>query len=318
MHYFLLEPTVAQSIKHVYFSIVETLPIKNPFGAPVYYKDTVTSTMDEARLLLSGKTGTVIAADEQSAARGRSGRPWKMNRGENLSFTIMLLFPGIEAIPPALTLRTGLAAAYAIEDFITADCAAFISESHNTQHELSNQPAGRVLVKWPNDVMLLDRTGQGRKSVGILTEAEGGNVYIGIGVNIAQRNFSPELAQKACSIGQVLSEENGFNELIAEQLSKKLMEKRFALLEKILSYLYNELNNTAGEPGLQKRLEQKLYMKDRRVRFVPGPPEEQSRKPLSVIEGTLLGIGQNGEIKIVDDAGVLHSFVTGELSKTPI
>ena len=68
------------------------LDIKNPFGAPVYHEETVSSTFDAARIL-AGKSeahGTVIAADFQEAGRGRQNRSWAADRGKNLMFTILL------------------------------------------------------------------------------------------------------------------------------------------------------------------------------------------------------------------------------------
>ena len=295
--------------------MLDIIQIDNPFGAPVYYKNIVTSTMDEARLLLSGKTGTVITAGKQSAGRGRSGRPWQMNSGENLSFTIMLRYPSIEEIPPVLTLRAGLAVALAIED-VTAE---LILELHNTRHTPVLPFSGRVLVKWPNDVMLLDRDGRGRKAAGILTEAENGNVYIGIGVNVAQSSFPPELSEKACSIGQMAY---NYNNIMTEQFRGKplalILEKRFTLLEKILYRLFEEINNAVDKSLWQKRLNERLYMKGCKVRFVCGLPEEQISGQVSAVEGILLGIGENGEIIIAEDSGKTGSYITGELSKIPI
>ena len=275
---------------------VNIVNINNPFGAPIYYKESVTSTMDEARLLTDPANGTVFAAGEQTQGKGRRGRSWKGDKGESLLCTVVLHFESQTKIPPALTLRTGLAAALAMEDFM-----ALMLDSANSSL------AGRVQVKWPNDVMLLGKNGQGRKTVGILTEANGGTVYIGIGVNIAQKSFPPELAGKACSIAQVLSEINNQDQAATELLA----EKRFFLLEKILCRLYEEVNT--GESLWQKRLEEKLYMKDRKISFVPGLPEEYAGKSASVIEGTLKGIGDNGEIIIATDSGEKLSFVTGEL-----
>ncbi|MCL1927853.1 MAG: biotin--[acetyl-CoA-carboxylase] ligase [Treponema sp.] len=283
---------------------MDTLQINNPFGVPVYFQETVKSTMDEARLLTGERSGTVIVADEQSAGRGRSGRRWNMNKGENLSFTIMFCYGSIEAIPRCLTLRTGLAVACAIEDF-----TAFFIDSYSLPPGNGAAVAGVCMVKWPNDVMLLDREGQGRKAAGILTEADNGTVYIGVGVNIVQRDFPPELAHKACSIGQVLSEENDQNKLITEHL----LEKRFILLEKILFRLFDELENDNGKSDWRNRLEEKLYMKNRKITFVPGLPEELSNKPVPAIEGTLLGIGEEGEIRILEDTGKVVSYANGEL-----
>jgi BirA family biotin operon repressor/biotin-[acetyl-CoA-carboxylase] ligase len=270
--------------------------------------------MDEARLLTAEKTGTVIAAGEQSAGRGRSGRYWKMSGKESLAFTIILHYGSFEAIPRCLTLKTGLAVALAIEDFIN-----YFANSQNMPFDRLNktdrfcginQSCGKVLVKWPNDIMLSGKDGSGRKAGGILAEAEGGTVYIGIGVNIAQKSFPPELAGKACSIVQILSETTGQNVMDTASLAAH----RFTLLEMILSGLYRELE-TAGNISLwRSRLEEKLYMKGQHVNFVPGLPEELvCTSPAPAIEGTLLGIGENGEICIKSGTGGLLSFVTGEL-----
>jgi BirA family biotin operon repressor/biotin-[acetyl-CoA-carboxylase] ligase len=299
---------------------VNTLQIKNPFGAPVYCKDTVTSTMDEARSFTDEPSGTVIAAGEQTAGRGRSGRPWKMNREENLSFTVMFRYGEAAAIPLCLTLRTGLAVSRAVEDF-----AALV---------LGRPLSGRVQIKWPNDVMLLDGNGRGRKAVGILTEADEGTVYVGIGVNVAQEAFPPELAGKACSIVQALSEP-------ADQGAAALMmvEKRFTLLELVLSRLYEELETADGNHRgtWREGLEERLYMKGQRVCFIPGLPEEISATASNAadsapantkadtpanpaksanpekIEGILQGISEDGEILITADSGETLSFITGEL-----
>ena len=284
--------------------VSETLRLNNPFDAPVYYKEKVTSTMDEARLLTNEPSGTVIAAGEQSAGRGRMGRPWKMNTGENLPFTVLLRYGSIKAIPVCLTLRAGLAVSGAIEDF----AGLFRNPPREALHlwqARSSPLAGRIFVKWPNDIMLLDKEDRGRKAVGILAEAEDGNVYLGIGVNIAQKSFPPELEQKACSIAQILSEETDRNDAAA-----LLAEKRFTLLELILSRLYEEL--TSDDSLWRRRLEDRLYLKGRKVSFFPGLPEEYAEKAVE-IEGILQGVGDGGEICITADSGELLSFTTGEL-----
>jgi BirA family biotin operon repressor/biotin-[acetyl-CoA-carboxylase] ligase len=285
----------------------DKLSIKNPFGAPVYYKETVTSTMDAARLYKDGASGTVIAAGLQSAGRGRSGRPWSVNAAaNNLYCTIMLRYGTFEKIPPCITLKTGLAVSLAIEDFAALVCGAPIL-------------AGRVKVKWPNDVMLLDKSGRGRKAVGILAEAEGGTVYIGIGINIARDAFPPELAGKASSIAQTIEEFSGEADALGPE------DHRFTLLEMILSRLHHELESTRNDLEIpqsdqgsnhlsfRERLEDRLYMKGQRVCFIPGLPEELSPAGPVEIEGTLRGIGEGGELLITDDSGKTLSFVTGEL-----
>ena len=116
---------------------METTKVDNPFGAPVYCFDRLTSTMDQARAAAAeGAThGTVIVAEAQDAGRGRiAGRLWRSAPGESLLSTTILRYPSLAALPSALTLRIGLAAAEAIES-----AAPF--------------QAGFVRVKWPNDVL---------------------------------------------------------------------------------------------------------------------------------------------------------------------
>jgi BirA family biotin operon repressor/biotin-[acetyl-CoA-carboxylase] ligase len=208
------------------------MKIANPFNAPVYHEESVSSTMEISRSLAAQGSphGTVITADFQSEGRGRiKGRFWRMEKEKSLPFTILLRYNRIEDIPAALTLRTGLAVSLAIEDFAPV-------------------LRGKALVKWPNDIII-----GGKKAAGILCEGDG-TVHVGIGINFAQKDFSVELREKATSIA-----------LAAE--SDYTSEQRFVLLEKILSRFYDELH---GAEDWQRRLEQRLYKKDEQVVFIEG------------------------------------------------
>jgi len=251
------------------------LEIRSPFNAPVYHEETVTSTMELSRALSdSGEPhGTVITADFQEVGRGRiRDRTWQMNRLENLPFTIMLRYPCIEDIPPALTLRAGLAVSLAIEDF--APCLQ-----------------GSVFVKWPNDIMI-----DSKKAAGILCEAAGGTVHIGVGINVAQKEFPVHLRDKAVSIALASDRDIAPGE-------------RFSLLEKILTRLFDELNAPQNAANWKSRLEQRLYKKGEQVVFVEG--EAGSGREVS---GRLAGIGEGGELLILAEGEERpRSFVTGEL-----
>ncbi|GHV00341.1 biotin--[acetyl-CoA-carboxylase] ligase [Spirochaetia bacterium] len=279
--------------------------INNPFAAPVYHRETVSSTMDEARLLAArGEVhGTVVAADFQEAGRGRTtGRAWQADRGRNLFFTILLRYGGFAAIPKAITLKTGLALSLAIEDFAPA-------------------LTGTVLVKWPNDVMIgapspVAGTAQAAgKAAGILTEGDGTVVYIGIGVNVGQTEFPEALRGKATSIALALGKRSGEDD----------GQDRFRLLEKILARLHRELAgppdtaalgitgrdaivlNAAGD--WRSRLEARLFRRDCPVRFLAGGVDAGTP-----VAGILRGIGPEGELLILPDGeDTARSFVTGEL-----
>jgi len=257
---------------------MKKLEVDNPFNAPVYHIDTVTSTMDISRQLAKegAPHGTVITADYQEAGRGRGlsqghERTWEMNRGENLPFTMLLRYHYMEEIIPALTLRTGLAVSLAIENFAPS-------------------LQGRIKVKWPNDIMI-----NNKKAVGILCEADEANVHIGIGINVAQKEFPVHLKEKATSIA------------LEVDLGETNID-RFLLLKLILISLYNELEKPAVSDWKMNLLN-KLYKKDEEISFIHGTADSKNE-----VKGRLAGIGENGEILIVPkDSLQVCSFITGEL-----
>jgi BirA family biotin operon repressor/biotin-[acetyl-CoA-carboxylase] ligase len=195
-----------------------------------------------------------------------------MNKLENLPFTIMLRYPRIEDIPSALTLRVGLAVSLAIEDFAPS-------------------LQGSVFIKWPNDIMI-----GVKKAAGILCEAAGGTVHIGVGINVAQKEFPVHLREKAVSIALAADRDIAPGE-------------RFSLLEKILTRLYDELNAPQNAAGWKARLEQRLYKRGEQVVFVEGEAGSDRE-----VRGRLAGIGEGGEILILTEGEKQpRSFVTGEL-----
>ena len=254
------------------------LEIFNPFNAPVYHIETVDSTMDVSRQLAAAGEphGTVIIADFQKAGRGRiRDRSWDMEEKKGLSFTILLRYPCVKDIPTALTLRTGLAVSLAVEDF-------------------SPVLRDRVMVKWPNDIII-----GSKKIAGILCEAADGNVRIGIGINVAQKEFPAPLREKADSIALAAN-------------SNIAPDERFCLLEKILARLSEPEITNVGDTW-KPRLEQRLYKRGERAVFIEGIAGSDT-----AIKGCIAGIGGGGELLIIPE-GEIHarSFITGELNFIP-
>jgi len=249
---------------------MKTLEVRSPFGAPIYHEKTVTSTMDVSRKLASecAAHGTVIMADFQEAGRGRGlKRTWEMESGVNLPFTVLLCYPCAEKIPQVLTLRTGLAVSLAIEE---------------TAPALKN----KVKIKWPNDIMI-----NNKKTCGIICEADGGNVFVGIGINVKQKEFPSHLQSKATSIFLEAGE----------------AENRYYLLEKILERLYDELERANDD--WKDRIEQRLYKKGEEVSFIEGGADSKIE-----IKGRLTGINENGELLITPEGEQEpKKFITGEL-----
>ena len=155
-----------------------------PFGHRVHWLETTSSTNDVAAHLaeLGAHEGTIVAADAQTAGRGRLGRTWFSPPGAGLYVSIVLRPSGDLARagnPSALlTLASGVA----------------IAEGVGASTGLP------VEIKWPNDVMIGKR-----KLAGILAEAtaQAGSlqqVILGFGVNLHPAAYAPELADRVTSI----------------------------------------------------------------------------------------------------------------------
>ncbi|MDA0232396.1 MAG: biotin--[acetyl-CoA-carboxylase] ligase [Chloroflexi bacterium] len=122
------------------------------------------STMDDvaARAAGGAPEGIVIAADEQTAGRGRHDRQWVSAPGDDLLFSV--LFRPRPAIAGEINILLALATAEVVEK----ECDAI------------------TRIKWPNDVRV-----DGAKIAGILMEsrqnADGLSVVAGVGLNVNSR-----------------------------------------------------------------------------------------------------------------------------------
>ncbi|GHU30407.1 biotin--[acetyl-CoA-carboxylase] ligase [Spirochaetia bacterium] len=248
---------------------METLNINNPFGGSVFYIEQVNSTMDQARILLHNgvKTGSLIVADEQISGRGRgSGRVWHSQHGKNLLFTLIMHY---ENLPAALSLRTGLALARTVEEYIP-------------------DITGRIAIKWPNDVLV-----DSKKIAGILIEVDQDIIYIGIGINVGQTTFEPELQTKTNSIACIMD----------RPLEP---EFRFLFLERILAQLFREFSTQNS--NWHNELERYLYRRGEYVKFKVGSSESTL-----IAEGILQGINSTGSLCIINSSGEKSEFSSGEL-----
>jgi BirA family biotin operon repressor/biotin-[acetyl-CoA-carboxylase] ligase len=148
-------------------------------GSRVVRLATVESTQAVAVALAAAGAadGTVVVADHQSAGRGRRGRAWTDAPGTSLLASILLRPRAPLAGWPAYSLAIAVAVA-----------------------ETLRRAAGvEARLKWPNDVLA-----RGRKIAGILLEsraaADGPALVVGVGINLGQRAFPPELADRATSV----------------------------------------------------------------------------------------------------------------------
>lgn len=163
-------------------------------GKPIHLLAATGSTNDDAKAgaRQGAPHGAVWIAETQSRGRGRQGRTWVSPPGENLLFSVLLRISCAPARVPPLSLVCGLAVRDAVAKAI-------------------GEGGERVLVKWPNDVVVLDRAGCEptgfRKVAGILVESaltgsKVEHVVVGIGVNVHTRDFPDDLAAIATSIAR--------------------------------------------------------------------------------------------------------------------
>ncbi len=255
---------------------MQILNLNNPYQAPVYFVEHCDSTQSTARNLIPNAplSGTVVTASYQNKGRGRgTNRLWTAKSGENLLFTVMFHYESVTAIPKAFTLRTGLAAAEAIAEFVPA-LNALIS------------------VKWPNDVMI-----GSRKVCGILAENDGKYIITGIGINVNQLKFPEEISRKAVSVRQALLELQGGIPPVFD--TRGLLEQ---ILPRLQTYLSSSMDDQ-WNALLQKR----IYRRGENVAFIPGQAGSAKK-----IEGILEGIGPDGEL-LIKTGTKIQSFITGEL-----
>jgi len=160
-----------------------------------------------ARLASEGAAeGVSIVADEQTAGRGRLQRAWSSPMGAGLYCSILLRPTIPQNCWPLITFM----AALAVSDALREAC------------ELETD------IKWPNDIL----SGE-RKICGILAEAidtpAGRAVILGIGINLTQNAFPPELANLATSVSEASGRAAGREQILASLL--KTLARWYPLLE---------------------------------------------------------------------------------------
>lgn len=165
-----------------------------PFAGQMFWYASVSSTNDVAASLADrgAAEGAVVAANAQSAGRGRQGRSWASPPGAGL-YVSTVLRPPRDAVR-VLTIAAGVAVAEGIEAATGLDAA----------------------LKWPNDVYVGER-----KLAGVLAEAADAMQYVvlGIGINVMPAAYPPDVAARATSLEEELGRSLDRGLLLAECLA---------------------------------------------------------------------------------------------------
>ena len=136
------------------------------------------STQDAARRM-DAQIGDVILAGRQTAGHGRLGRAWADTGEDGIAMTVVM--------KPERPERMATIAA--------VEVAGAIEIAQKVTPCPKRQPIG---IKWPNDIMA-----GARKVAGVLIEVVDGRALVGIGINVSQTAWPPELEGRAVSLGQL-------------------------------------------------------------------------------------------------------------------
>lgn len=195
-------------------------------GRRIVYLPTVDSTNRYARRLAAegAEHGTLVVADEQTAGRGRRGRGWISPAGEGVFMSLILRPQRHPSEVAMLSMQTALAVALAIARTTGLDAR----------------------IKWPNDIVC-----GGRKVCGMLLEMNADeqtvhDVVAGVGINVHQTAFAPEIAQSASSLDLLCGERVSRAALVRAFL-EAFEETDVLMAENRLMVGYRERSATLGQ-----------------------------------------------------------------------
>lgn len=245
----------------------------------------VGSTMEIAhRLAVDGAPeGTLVWAARQEQGRGRLGRVWSSPKGG--AYFSLILHP---ARPPAeipqLSLVAGLAAAEAIQQLTGLFPA----------------------IRWPNDVLL-----NGLKVAGILVEARGDAVIVGIGINVTTR--TEDLPDTATSLSAARLAEprggvpRGGVPSEAARPSRGMPVNPYRLTAELCRSFskWYDVWTTQGFAPIREALRPWIGLFGHPVHISAGSNR---------FEGTASDLDEDGRLVVRLDSGVLRAFDMGEVT----
>ncbi len=228
------------------------------FGDVRWLADTDSTNQHLLDLARSGAPdGVVVVADHQRAGRGRLGRTWSAPPGASLLVSVLLR----PQLPPDDRHLVVMAAAVAMADAVETTTGVHAE------------------LKWPNDLLVGHR-----KLAGILAEASGDAVVVGIGVNVDWPEIPAELADiaTACNV-------EGGRPTSREELLAAFLTRYAARLDDLV--------------GTRREYRSRLATTGRRVRV---------ERPGGALVGVATGVDDSGRL-LVDADGSHHAIAAGDV-----
>ena len=210
-----------------------------PFAVEVFKSLTSTNTVLRERAAGGAAEGLVIAANTQTAGRGRQGRSF-FSPADHGAYFSMLLRPQLPVdVAAHITAAASVAVARAVED-------------------VAGVPAG---IKWVNDVFA-----GGRKICGILTEASLGmesglveSAVLGIGINVSRP--ADGLPEELADIATTLADQRPLSG-----------DTRCRLIARTLTYFWEYYENLAAKTFLAEYRARSIILGHNITVLGPGEP----------------------------------------------
>ncbi len=223
--------------------------------------------------------GATVVAEAQDAGRGRLGRSFFSPASRNL-YTSIVLRRGLE---PTLVF------------------AAAIAVARTAAQVLGD--AGRVQIKWPNDVLL-----DGKKSAGILVESSGAEgarsavLGIGVNLNVRREEFPVEFRDRATSLAVCAG-----HEVDRARFTARL----YGTLESTL-----DRHQHGGFEAIRSDFEAFFRMKGRwvRVREATASLLRSERTQGEALQGRVIGVASDGALRIEGNDGSEERVLAGDVT----
>lgn len=246
---------------------------------------TNTELMRRARTGL--ESPCLLVAREQTAGKGRMGKPWQSQPEASLAFSL-----GIPLRPQqwsGLSLVVGMVVAEQLQKL-------------QEQSKATEKITARLGVKWPNDLWVMDAQNQGRKLAGILIETANQNTpqtaedplrytIVGIGINMQQPAAAPEQGFSTPPVS------------LAEWLPDHSM---IQILQAIVPALADAVQTfeTQGFAPWHSKFSQWDILANQEVKLSDGRG------------GVAIGIGTDGALLLQTEQGI-EAITSGEVSVRP-
>ena len=234
--------------------------------------DSLPSTnLEVARRAREGAAeGLCIVANEQTAGRGRLGRQWLSPRGAGIYCSTLLRPQFDQNFWPLITLMSAIV----VHEALLETC------------DLQTD------IKWPNDI-LHDEKKLGGILAEIVETVAGRAVVVGIGINLTNESFPPELKATATSVSAASGRQANLEDVLTK-------------LQKCFVTWYRRLSRPEGAGDIVSAWSERSSYADGKEILISDAADEFC--------GTSRGLTEEGALRVETEAGELRIVRAGDVS----